>query len=138
MCMKFTLDMLCQGLIPTKEQENNLNKLINSLNVLFSLIMNEYKIVAGLLTEDAALTKDEDKNSPLITGEAILLEDRNFELTKFLLNNIELLERNDLYMRNPAMTVSKILTQCIDGKTHMINYVFLQIRKAESTIFNGK
>ncbi len=136
--MKFTLENLCQGLIPTKEQSANLMKLISALNILFSINNDEYKIVAGLITEENALSRGEKKNSPLTTGEAVLLEDKDFKLSKFLLNNIELLERNEIYMRNPLMTVSKTLTQHFEGEAYMSNYILLQTRKAESTIFNGK
>ncbi len=136
--MKVTIEDLCKGLIPTTKQKNNLSKLVFALNVLFSIISFDYKIVAGLLTPDGAEAKEEDPNGPLTTGEAVLIEDKDFTLTRYLLNNLELLEREGLYLRNPAMTVSKTLTQQYNKKSYMTNYILLQTKHADSTIFNER
>ena len=134
--MFFTVESLCNGLIPTKKQEDNLIKLCFALNTFFNVLNEDFRIVAGLLTKEGAIGKGEKENSPLITGEAVILEDKNFKLTKYIFNNIELLERNGLFVKNPAMTVSKTLTQTVGEKSYMCNQIFLQIKPASSVIFN--
>jgi hypothetical protein len=135
--MNFTIDKLCNGLIPTEEQLTNLKDLVYKLNILFSVSSQEYEIVAGLITREKALTLCNNENSVLTTGKAVLLQDHDFSLSKYLLNNIELLEREGLYLRNPATTISKTMTQVINGKTYMTNYILLQTKKEDSIIFNG-
>ena len=49
---------------------------------------------------------------------------------------LEGIERNGLFVKNPAMTVSKTLTQTVGEKSYMCNQVFLQIKPADSVIFN--
>ena len=134
--MLFTIENLCNGLIPTKKQEDNLIKLCFALNTFFNVLNEDFRIIAGLLTKEGAIGKGEKENSPLTTGEAVILEDKNFKLTKYICNNIELLERNGLFVKNPAMTVSKTLTQTVGEKSYMCNQVFLQIKPADSVIFN--
>ena len=134
--MRITIEDLCNGLIPTKKQKDNLTKLVFALNTVFSIYSDNCKILAGLLTPEGAIGKNEDPEGPLVTGQGVLLEDKGFSLSKFLLNNIEILERVGLYLKNPAMTISKTLTQTYNKKVYMTNYIFLQTKHMNSTVFN--
>jgi hypothetical protein len=134
--MIFTVERLCYGLIPTEKQKSNLDKLCIALNKLFEHIDDEFRIVAGLLTKEGCIGKGEKETSPLIDGEAVILEDKGFRLSEFLLNNLHLLQANGLYLKNPVSTISTTMTQQISEKCYMANYIFLQTKPMKKVIFN--
>lgn len=134
--MKFTVEECCQGLIPTEAQAKNLGALVRALNEIGQFYPDPVIVVAGLRTPERNLAVGGVKNSPHLTGEAVDLEDKDYKLSKFLLNNLELLERVGLYMENPFCCTSKTNTKVFNGKTFMNNWIHLQIRVASATVFN--
>lgn len=134
--MKFSVEELCKGLIPTDIQTRNLNILVSRLNNIGEFFPDPVIVVAGLRTPERNSAVGGAKNSPHLTGEAVDLEDKDYKLSKFLLNNLELLERNGLYMENPFCCTSKTNTKSFNGKTFMNNWIHLQIRVASATVFN--
>ena len=134
--MKFTLQEYYGGLIPTKKQEMNAEKLIKALNYIGEFYPDLVIMVAGLRTPERNSAVGGMKDSPHLTGEAIDVEDKDYKLSKFLLNNLELLERVGLYMENPFCCTSKTNTKSFNGHVYMNNWIHLQIRPASATIFN--
>lgn len=124
--MKFTIEELCQGLIPTDKQQKNLKKLVEALNVLGSVYPDPVIVIRGLRIEMQNEAVGGVPNSPHLTGEAVDLQDKDHKLSQFILNNITLLERVGLYMENPYYCVSKATGN---------NWIHLQIRPASQTIF---
>lgn len=124
--MKFTIDELCHGLIPTEKQKKNLEKLIKALNILGVVYPDPVAVIRGLRTEKKNETVGGIPNSPHLTGEAVDLQDKDHKLSQFILNNVDLLERVGLYMENPYYCVSK---------TTGNNWIHLQTRRASQTIF---
>lgn len=124
--MKFTIDELCHGLIPTEKQKKNLEKLIKALNILGVVYPAPVAVIRGLRTEKQNEAVGGIPNSPHLTGEAVDLQDKDHKLSQFILNNIDLLERVGLYMENPYYCVSK---------TTGNNWIHLQTRRASKTVF---
>lgn len=124
--MKFTIDELCHGLIPTEKQKKNLEKLIKALNILGVVYPDPVSVIRGLRTEKQNEAVGGIPNSPHLTGEAVDLQDKDHKLSQFILNNVDLLERVGLYMENPYYCVSK---------TTGNNWIHLQTRRASQTIF---
>lgn len=124
--MIFTVEELCQGLIPTETQRANLQELVEKLNNLGVLFTKPVNVIRGLRTEMQNEAVGGVKNSPHLTGEAVDLEDKDHLLSQFILNNIELLERNGLYMENPYYCVSRATGN---------NWIHLQTRKCSAVIF---
>lgn len=131
----FTLEELCHGIIPTKEQETNLKDLISKLHHIFEYYKDPIIVNRGLRTEMQNETVGGVKNSPHLTGEAVDLDDKDFKVSIYLLNNLELLDRFGLYMENPFCTCSKDKMKNVNGKTYMNNWIHLQSRKASKTVF---
>jgi uncharacterized protein YcbK (DUF882 family) len=134
--MKFTEEEIYGELTPTKTQEKNVKELVRRLNIIGEAFSDPVFVVAGLRTEEKNFAVGGIPNSPHLTGEAVDLKDEDYKLSKFLLNNIELLERVGLYMENPFCCTSKTITKTWNGRVFMNNWIHLQTRKASSTIFN--
>lgn len=134
--MKFTLEEYFAGLIPTAKQKKNAEKLIKALNELGKHYKDPVVTIAGLRTPERNAAVGGIKNSPHLTGEAIDVEDKDYKLSKFLLNHLDLLKKYELYMENPFCCTSKTNTKSFNGKTFMNNWIHLQIRKASETVFN--
>lgn len=124
--MKFTIDELCHGLIPTEKQKKNLGKLVKALNILGVVYPDPVAVIRGLRTEKQNEAVGGIPNSPHLTGEAVDLQDKDHKLSQFILNNVDLLERVGLYMENPYYCISK---------TTGNNWIHLQTRRASQTIF---
>ena len=134
--MKFTEEEIYGELTPTKTQEKNVKELVRRLNIIGETFPDPVYVVAGIRTEERNFAVGGVPNSPHLTGEAVDLKDEDYKLSKFLLNNIELLERTGLYMENPFCCTSKTITKNWNGRVFMNNWIHLQTRKASSTIFN--
>ena len=124
--MRFTVEELCQGMIPPEKQRKNLEKLVEALNTLGSVYADPVVVIRGLRNEMQNEAVGGVPNSPHLTGEAVDLQDKDHKLSQFILNNLVMLERAGLYMENPYYCVSK---------TTGNNWIHLQIRKASQTVF---
>lgn len=124
--MRFTVEELCQGLIPTDAQKKNLSVLVEALNELGRFFPEPVVVIRGLRTEMQNEAVGGVKNSPHLTGEAVDLQDKNHNLGQFILNNLHLLQEFGLYMENPYYCVSKNTGN---------NWIHLQTRHASQTVF---
>lgn len=143
--MHYTEDEYYQGLIPTEEVRNNAIELIKRVNLLAELLEERlgYKLPPVLISGKGGLRSLEDNESvkgvnksPHLTGEAIDICDPEYIISRAILNNLDLLEKVDLYMENPYCTTSKTITKMWNGMTFMNNWIHLQTRKASVRVFN--
>lgn len=132
----FTIEKLSGDLLPTSKQEAKLKILSERLNILFNCYDGEIGIIRGLRTKEQNFTVGGVDNSPHLTGEAVDLRDDDYKVSRFILNNIELLERVGLYLENPYCCTSKTITKSYNGRVYMNNWVHLQTRPASATVFN--
>lgn len=132
----FTVQELAGEFTPTPQQEKNLKILIEKLHILFNCYTSPIVVVRGLRSEAQNFAVGGVENSPHLTGEAVDLRDDDYKVSRFILNNIEILERVGLYLENPYCCTSKTITKSYNGRVFMNNWVHLQTRRASSTVFN--
>lgn len=132
----FTVEELAGDLIPSEKQKENLKVLIEKLHIVFNCFNDPIVVQRGLRNEIMNRTVGGADNSPHLTGEAVDLQDKDYKVSKYLMNNIELLERVGLYLENPACCTSKTITKNFNNRVYMNNWVHLQTRKASATVFN--
>ena len=90
--MRFTVEELCQGMIPTEKQRKNLEKLVEALNTLGSVYADPVVVIRGLRNEMQNEAVGGVPNSPHLTGEEVYLQDKDHKLSQFILNNLVMLE----------------------------------------------
>lgn len=103
--------------VTSKEQEQNLIKLCEALNIIRKAWAKPMVITSGLRSweEHAAIYQKiglkPPKFSAHLSGEAADVWDRDRELKKFCVENLPLLEKAGLYMEDPTKTLTWVHLQ---------------------------
>jgi uncharacterized protein YcbK (DUF882 family) len=105
----------------TLEMSKNLDKLLAAVNVVRAQYGKPMTVSSGYRPGKYNTAAGGAKNSSHMTCEAVDFKDPKGELTRYILQNLDLLERAGLYMESPSRTQGWVHLQT--RKTH--NRVFL-------------